>query len=51
MNAAQLIEALKALPPEIEVWYDYYETYGDKSYRSPITGVGPDGELRDWEDL
>lgn len=49
MNAAQLIEALKTLPPEIEVWYDYFDDCRDKSYRSPITGVGSDGEIRDWE--
>lgn len=41
MNAAQLIEALKALPPETEVYLD----------DTLIRGVEPDGQLRDWEEL
>lgn len=49
MNAAQLIEALMDLHPDTEVWYDYYDSDGDKSFRCPITGVDPDGMLRDWE--
>lgn len=41
MNAAQLIEALKVLPPETEVYLD----------DTLITGIEPDGQLRDWEEL
>ena len=51
MNAAQLIEALKALPPETEVYTDYYDEPRNKSYRCSIEGVEPDGQLRDWEEL
>ena len=44
MNAAQLIEALKALPPETEVWYwNRCMSYGHEQFS--VIGLSSDGEL------